>query len=93
MPTSNIIGYLWSNRQDLDIDGLPDLLQVISDLQRCGLDAVRVEELKVFGAPVGTSVQLVERTAEEWSSLVEEALVQSAIEHTIDMLHEERDSR
>jgi hypothetical protein len=87
MPTSNIIGYLWSQRQDLDIDGIPDLLQLVSDFQRLGLECVRIDEISIFGLEVEPSVTLIRRETEEWQPLVEEALVRASVEHTLHMLH------
>lgn len=93
MPTTDIIGYLWGNRQAFEFDGIPDVLQTIADLQRTGLECIRVEDVMIFGSPAGTSVQLVRREPEEWAGLIEDALIQNSIEHTIQMLHdpEERD--
>ena len=85
MPALDIIGYLWSKRQHLDIDGLPDILELVADLQRGGLDCIRVDDVKVLGSPVGVSVQLIRKEPEEWYSLVHEIIVDSAVARTISM--------
>lgn len=91
MPTTNIIGYLWHNRQALDIDGLPDVLQMVADLQRHGLECVQVKDIEIMGAYVTTNTWLVEREDSEWAWRVEDAIVTSAVEHALDMLHEDGD--
>lgn len=90
MPTTNIIGYLWHNRQDLNLDGLPDVLDMVADLQRLGMTCVRVETISVLGQPATASVQLVMLPDEDWAKLVENALINASIENTIHMFHEER---
>lgn len=92
MPTTNIIGYLWSQRQDLNIDGVPDLFELIHDLTAHGVDVVTVEDITILGSPVGTSVQLAMREPEEWAELVENAILEASVDRTIAMLHfRERD--
>jgi hypothetical protein len=78
MPTVDIIGYLWSKRQALGLDGIPDALQMASDLQRAGLEAVRVEDQTVFGVPTGVAVTLVRRDPVAWDDLVSNAIVSAA---------------
>lgn len=88
MPTTHIIGYLWNHRKALDIQSIPDMLQLMSDLQRNGCEVVRVEDVVVLGKPIGaTSVSWVSLTDEEWAERIEEAILKGAIEHTIHMLH------
>ena len=93
MPTTDIIGYLWSKRQALELDGIPDVLNMVSDLQHVGLICVEVSEIKVFGAVIDTQGRLVKLDAAEWDELVHAALLSSAVEHTTNMIrrHEERD--
>lgn len=91
MPTTDIIGYLWYNRQALDLDGLPDVLDLVADLQRSGLECVRVEDLKVLGQLAGTTVQLVRKERDEWDLLVHDTIVNAAVEHTASMFHEAGD--
>lgn len=86
MPTINIIGYLWHNRQALNLDGLPDVLEMVADLQRLGLECVRVGDILVFGVPIEEpSVELMTRTSDEWSRLVEDLIVSSAAEEAAHM--------
>ena len=80
MPTIDIIGYLWTNRQALGLEGLPDVLQMASDLQRTGVEVVRAEDLTVFGITSGASVVMIERTHEEWGGLVESAIIQASVD-------------
>lgn len=87
MPTTDIIGYLWSNRQELELDGLPDVIHMAGDLQHIGLACVEISEISVFGISLETRSSLVLRTTEEWADLVHKAILSSAIEHTVDMLH------
>lgn len=91
MPTTDIIGYLWYNRQALDIDGLPDVLELVADLQRSGLECIRVEDMKVLGQRAGTTVQLVRKERAEWDRLVHDTILRAAVEHTADMIHEAGD--
>lgn len=91
MPTTNIIGYLWSKRQELDLDGLPDVLEMAADLQRNGLQCVQVEDITILGMYMEPSVHLVLRDPLDWATLVEDAIITATVERTIDMLHEERD--
>ena len=91
MPTTDIIGYLWSNRQELELDGLPEVLHMIADLQEVGLECVEVGEVKVFGVPLEASGRLIRRTDEEWNDLVHKAILSSAVEHTIGMIHQHED--
>lgn len=80
MPTIDIIGYLWTNRQALGLEGLPDVLQMASDLQRAGIETVRAEDLTVFGIMSGASVVLIERPHEEWEDLVGSAIIQASVD-------------
>lgn len=87
MPTMDIIGYLWSKKQDLDLYSVPDALQLATDLSRSGLECVEVEDIEVFGISLGApSVTWVRLSAEEWEWLVEDALARAAAEHAIHML-------
>lgn len=88
MPTTDIIGYLWYNRQALDLDGLPDVLDLVADLQRSGLECIRVEDMKVLGKLAGTTVQLVRKERDEWDRLVHDTIINAAVEHTTNMFHE-----
>lgn len=92
MPTINIIGYLWSKRQELELDGLPDVLEMVADLQRTGLECVQVADIVILGMYVEPSVHLVLRTPEDWASLVEDAIITASAEHTIGMLHQHEES-
>ena len=91
MPTTDIIGYLWYNRQALNLDGLPDVLELVADLQRSGLECIRVEDMKVLGQRTGTTVQLVRRERAEWDRLVHDTIINASVEHTTSMFHEEGD--
>lgn len=88
MPTVDIIGYLWLKRQALDLDGLPDVLDLQADLQRLGLECVRVTDIKIFGATTMPSVEHIRRDPEEWERLVHDVIVRSSVEDTIHMIHE-----
>jgi len=89
MPTTNIIGYLWSQRQALDIKTPADVLSFAADLQRLSTDVVRLDDIKVLGNTVGTSVQLVEHTDDEWASIVFDGIMAASVENAALMLHEE----
>lgn len=79
MPTINIIGYLWHNRQALDLDGLPDVLEMVADLQRLGLECVRAHDVFIMGSLIDTPiVELITRTSDEWAPLVENIIVSAA---------------
>lgn len=91
MPTTDIIGYLWGNRQALDLEDLADVLAMASDLQRGGLEVVRAQDITVLGTPVGTSVQLIRNEQLDWDILVHDAVLQASVEHTAHMFHEESD--
>lgn len=88
MPTTDIIGYLWYNRQALDLDGLPDVLELVADLQRAGLGCVRVEDRRVLGQLAGTSVQLIRKEHSKWDDVVYDAILRTSVEHTTHMIHE-----
>ena len=92
MPTTNIIGYLWSQRQALGIKTPADVLSFAADLQRLSTDVVRLDDIKVLGNSVGTSVQLVEHTDEEWASIVFDGIMAASVEGAALMLHGEADS-
>ena len=94
MPTMNIIGYLWSRRQHLELDGISDVLEMVADLQRLGLDCVRAHDIEILGIPRPDipAIQLVEREPHDWALLVEDAIIHSTVEDTIHMLHEDGDS-
>lgn len=85
MPTSDIIGYLWQKRQDLDLYSLPDVLDMVANLQRLGLDCVRAEDTIIFGVPAGASIQFVRLEIEEWDRLVHAALLDAAVQNAIHM--------
>ena len=89
MPTTDIIGYLWDHRQELEISDVPDLLAFMADLQRIGLEAVRVEDRTIFGSYAGAAVTWPRLPAEEWGELVHAAILSSAVESTARMLHPE----
>lgn len=91
MPTFDIIGYLWLKRQALDLDGLPDVLELAGDLQRSGLECIRVEDVKVLGRPMSASVQLIRREREEWEQLIHDTIVGASVEHTASMFYEAGD--
>ena len=89
MPTMDIIGYLWSKRQDLDLYSVPDAIQLAHDLVVAGLDCIEVQDIEVFGVSTGeVSVQWDRRTPEEWEPLVENAIAKAATEHVIHMFHQ-----
>lgn len=92
MPTTDIIGYLWSNRQDLSLSGVADVLEFAADLQRTGLRCVDLDDVKVMGTPVAVTVQWQRLEPAEWAVLVEDAIVTASASHTIEMLHEEAHS-
>ena len=92
MPTTNIIGYLWSQRQALDIKTPADVLSFAADLQRLSTDVVWLDDIKVLGNSVGTSVHLVERTDEEWAFIVFDGIMAASVENAALMLHEEAGS-
>jgi len=89
MPTTDIIGYLWSNRQELEIADIPDLLRVVADLQDAGLECVRVSDFRVLGVATGSTVQWVQLEDANWADLVHTAILSSAVENTVNMLHSE----
>lgn len=92
MPTMDIIGYLWSRRQDLDLYSVPDALQLAADLSRNGLECVEVKDIEVFGVSLGEpSVTWVRLDPEEWEWMVENAIARGATEHAIHMLHQDGD--
>lgn len=92
MPTTNIIGYLWSERQQLYLYSLTDVLQLTHDLVAGGLDCIRVEDIAPFGIPTGqASVQILMKEPEEWASLIHEAILHASVEHTIHMHHQDGD--
>lgn len=93
MPTTDIIGYLWLKRQDLELDGLPDVLNLIADFQELGLECIRVNGYSIFGVPTGAVVQLIQREHEEWDELIHNALLSAAVGNTIAMLHEDGDDK
>lgn len=88
MPTTDIIGYLWTERQHLDLDGLPDVLQMVHDLAEAGLPVVILDEHKVLGLVIGTTARLVRRTPAEWSNLVEKAIIDASLQGIEDMVHQ-----
>ena len=75
MPTTDIIGYLWSNRQELEIADIPDLLRVVADLQDAGLECVRVSDFLVLGVATGSTVQWVQLEDANWADLVHTAIL------------------
>lgn len=79
MPTDDIIGYLARNKQDLSLDSNVDIFEMATDLQRVGLDLIRVNETKIFGTPTGFSVQWVKLTDEEWADLIHSALLDASV--------------
>lgn len=87
MPTTDIIGYLWGNRQELELTTLSDALHLAADLEHVGLTCVSIEEVKVFGTTLETRGEFIRRTPEEWDRLVHAAILSSAVEHTTGMLH------
>lgn len=94
MPTTDIIGYLWTQRQALDLYSVSDVLQLVADLTRQGLDAVELVELTVMGVPLDHSSVVWRRCQpEEWEALVAETISKGATEHALEMLYhpEERD--
>lgn len=92
MPTMDIIGYLWSKRQDLNLYSVPDVLQLVSDLERNGLECVEVKDVEVFGVSIGQpSVSWTRLSEEEWEWMVENAIAKAAAEHSIHMLHQDGD--
>lgn len=87
MPTMDIIGYLWSKKQDLDLYSVPDVLQLASDLARNGLECIDITDIEVFGVSIGQpSIAWVRLDEEEWSWMVENALASAAAEHAVHML-------
>lgn len=93
MPTMDIIGYLWSRKQDLNLYSVPDVLQLASDLSRAGLECLDVKDIEVLGVSIGQpSVAWVRLSAEEWEWMVEDAIAKAAAEHAIHMIHEDGDS-
>lgn len=74
MPTTDIIGYLWSSKQALDLDGVPDCIQMAADLQRSGVECVRLMESKILGVTVSSTTHFVRRPDTEWADLVAEAI-------------------
>ena len=89
MPTTNIIGYLWSQRQALGIKTPADVLSFAADLQRLSINVLRLSDIKVLGAPVGVSVQLVEHTDGEWADIVFDGIMSASVENAAHMIHEE----
>ena len=89
MPTTNIIGYLWSKRQLLDLDTPADVLEMVADLQRLGVECVRLSDIKVLGVPVSASVQITEADEVTWKELVHEAVLAASVEDTVHMLNGE----
>lgn len=86
MPTQDIIGYLWSKRQELDLYSVSDVLQMTRDLNEVGLSAVSVSQLSVLGIQTDeVSVVWDRRTPDEWAKLVENAIAKAAVEHTSHM--------
>lgn len=89
MPTVDIIGYLWSRRQDLELYSLPDVIQFTSDLMRGGLECIRVRDIEIFGFSTGLpSIEYVRKEAEDWESLVHNAIIAASVEGVIHMSHE-----
>ena len=88
MPTTDILGYLWTKRQALELADIPETVELAADLQRAGLECIRIETRRVLGRTAGSSVQLVRKTPEQWAVLVEAVIVNSAVEHASSMLHE-----
>lgn len=94
MPTTDIIGYLWTKRQELDLYSLADVLQFTHDLVINGLDAIRVEDIEVFGIPTGEArVEYVRLTHEEWEPLITDLIVSAAAADAVHMIHEESDDQ
>lgn len=92
MPTMDIIGYLWSRKQDLNLYSEADVLQLASDLARSGLECLDVTDVEVFGVSIGQpSVAWVRLSDEEWEWMVEDAIAKAAAENAIHMIHEDGD--
>lgn len=81
MPTTDIIGYLWTQRQALGLYSLADVLQMVLDLSVAGLDCIRVDDIEVFGAPTGEArVEYVRLTSDDWAERVSRFISAAAVE-------------
>lgn len=79
MPTSDIIGYLAENRQDLHLDTNADILRMAADLEAHGLKLVRIEPTTIFGVATGVSIQWVHLESEEWAELIHSAILDASV--------------
>lgn len=92
MPTTDIIGYLWTKRQELNLYSLSDVFQLVADLSRNGLECVDVTDVAVFGVSIGQpSIAWVRLSEEEWDWMVADAIAQASVEHAVHMLHQAGD--
>src|SRR5690606_19495593 len=88
MPTMDIIGYLWTKRQELDLYSVADALQLVADLTRQGLDCIQLMEMSIMGVPLDHSSVVWRRLQpEEWEGLVADLIAESATEHALEMLY------
>jgi hypothetical protein len=88
MPTTTIVGYLWRNRKDLGIESIADALQVVSDLTRQGVPTVTLEDERLLGMRTGhVYTGWIKREPEEWATIVEKAIMESAVQNALDGMH------
>lgn len=86
MPTTDIIGYLWSRRQDFDIRSQAEAIIMAGDLVEIGLPCIEVEDAKILGQVVGASTKYLRHTADEWDALVHDKVVEASALHATHML-------
>lgn len=91
MPALDIIGYLWTKREALDIESLPAAMNFAADLMTAGLDCIQVQDVKVLGQVIGVSTSYPRKTEEEWDEIVEAAIVDAAVAHTVHMMSDRED--
>lgn len=93
MPTSDIIGYLWSKRQALDIQTTSEAVSLTADLLESGVDCIQVEDIRVLGSVIGVSTSYPRKTEEEWDRLVHDAILRSAVANTVHMMIDREDDQ
>ena len=85
VPTTTIIGYLWSKREALDVQDMPELLRLLADFNELGVDFLSIHEMTILGKPAGTEVMLDRKEPSDWDDLLARAITTAAVEDTVAM--------
>lgn len=91
MPSTDIIGYLWSKRHAFDIQAPSEAVRLAADLLDGGLDCIHVEDQLTLGIVSGVTTEYPRKAPEEWDDLVHKTIVDAAVADTIHMMSEKED--